>query len=341
MIKIVVDGFGGDEAPKDVVKGAIKATNVNSELHVVLTGKEEKLLELLTEYKYDPSRFTIIDAPEVIEVDASPTVEFKNKPNSSLVRAFDLLRKEDDVEGLVSAGSSGAVLTGGFFKLGRISGVSRPAFCPMLPTRKGNVVLLCDSGANIDCKPVNLGHFAVMAREYAKIIFGIENPRVGLLNIGTEAEKGNAATKEAYEYLSKIDGINFVGNVEGQDMMNDKCDVLVTDGFAGNIALKSAEGSMKLMTTMLKREIKSSFWGKIGAVTFMKKPLKTFKKHLKEYTDKGALLLGCKKLVVKAHGNSDEDVFCDTILQTLQMAKANLCEKIHNSLENIELPVVE
>jgi len=328
MVKIIVDGFGGDNSPQDVVSGAVEATKRKSDLRIVLTGKKEVLVKLLEEKDYNPDKFEIIDAPEVIEVDAVPTVEFKTKPDSSMVKAFEFLRKEDDIQGLVSAGSSGAVLVGGLFKLGRIHGISRPAFCPLLPTFGGNTVLLCDSGANIDCKPSNLGDFAIMAREYAKIILNLENPRVGLLNIGVEAEKGNIASKEYYEYLSQMRNINFVGNIEGHDMMADKCDVLVTDGFGGNIALKSAEGGIKLMAKVLKTKIKDSFWGKIGAVTLMRGSLKKLKNHLENYTEKGAILLGCKKLVIKAHGNSSSSVFCNTILQAAEMAEARLCDKI-------------
>lgn len=341
MIKIVVDGFGGDGSPDIVVKGAIKATKELSDLHIVITGKEDVLLNLLKENGYDPNRFTIVDAPEVVEVNAPPTVEFKKKPDSSMVRAFDILRKEEDVAGLVSAGSSGAVLTGGIFKLGRISGVSRPAFAPIFPTMGGKMVVLCDSGANAECKPINIAHFAVMASQYFKAISKEENPRVGLLNIGAEEEKGNTQYKEFHEYLKKVKDINFIGNIEGFDIMADKCEVVVCDGFAGNIALKSAEGAIKFMNTMLKKEIKASFWAKIGAVTFMKGALTSLKKNLKKYVDKGAVLLGCKKLLVKAHGNSNENVFCDVILQTAELASAGLCEKIAKEFETYEFPETE
>lgn len=339
MIKIIVDGFGGDNSPHDVVKGAVEATKKNLDLHIIITGKESSLLDLLKKNEYDPSRFTIINAPEIVSVDSSPTLEFKLKPNSSLVKAFDMLRKEDDIKALVSGGSSGAVLTGALFKLGRIHGVSRPAFCPVLPAMNKRAVLLCDSGANVDCKPMHVGHFAIMAREYAKIILGIKNPAVGLLNIGVESEKGNVASKEYYEYLSKMKGINFIGNIEGNDIMSNVCDVVVSDGFIGNVALKSAEGTMKFMSSMLKDEIMGTFWGKIGAATLMKKPLRLFKQHIKEYTDKGAIVLGCKKLVVKSHGNSNDHVFCNAILQAADMAKARLCDKIEKSLSKYDFVV--
>jgi len=217
-MKIVIDAYGNDLGPKAPVEASVNAVNKYSDLSLVLCGKKEELSSLLANYKYDSSRIEIVDAQDVITNEEVPTEAVKGKPESSLVKAFDTLKQNEDVIGLVSCGSTGAVLTGAFLKIGRIKGISRPALCPILPAKNGGRVMLIDSGANIDCKPINLCHFALLATSYAKAMFNVENPRVALLNIGTEDKKGNEFSHECFTELKKMNNINFVGNMEARDL---------------------------------------------------------------------------------------------------------------------------
>ena len=235
---------------------------------------------------------------------------------------------------LVSCGSTGGVLTASFLKIGRIKGISRPALCPILPTQNGGKVLLLDCGANVDCKPINIAHFALMGTSYAKIYCGVENPRVALLNIGTEDKKGNEFCHECFEILKTLP-INFVGNMEARDFLSGKYDVVVTDGFYGNILLKSVEGTAKFITSTLKGEIKSSFKAKIGYL-FMRGVFKKFKAKMDYKNYGGAVFLGIKKPVVKGHGAADSLAFEKCILQAKSLAEKNLCEDIANELQKVE-----
>lgn len=330
MVKIVVDAFGGDYAPVEVVAGAIEAVNNNDKIVVVLSGKEEVLKEELSKYKYNEKQIEIINADEVIDNNESPTVAIRTKKNSSLVKAFDYANEHEDAVGVISAGSTGAVLTGGFMKFGRIRGIHRPALCPVFNSATGSTLSICDCGANMDCKPEYLEQFAVMASAYHNIL-GNKKPRVALLNVGTEDHKGDTLTKEAFALLSNNKDINFVGNMEARDMMKGEVDVIVADGFAGNVLLKSTEGAMKCILKSLKKEIKSRFISKIGAL-FMRKTFKNLKGRF-DYKDKGgAVLLGCKKLLVKAHGNSKSVSFTACIEQMYSMHKGKLIAKITDKL---------
>lgn len=330
MIKIVVDAFGGDFAPVEIVAGVISAINQNDKIKVVLSGKEDVLKAELSKYKYNEKHIEIINADEVIDNNESPTIAIRTKKNSSLVKAFDYANEHDDAIGVISAGSTGAVLTGGFMKFGRIKGIHRPALCPVFNSITGSTVSICDCGANMDCKPEYLEQFAVMASAYHNIL-GNKKPKVALLNVGTEAHKGDTLTKEAFELLSNNKDINFVGNMEARDLMSGEFDVVVADGFAGNVLLKSTEGAMKGLLSSLKSEIKSSFMSKIGAL-FMKKTFKNLKGRF-DYSEKGgAVLLGCKKLLVKAHGNSKANSIAACIEQMYSMHKGKLIEKITDKL---------
>ena len=209
MIKVVVYAFGGDRSPDANVKGAIEAVNEIKDLHVIFTGDENILNSKLSEYSYDKERVTVIHAPEVIGCDEQPTVAIKNKKNSSMCVAYDLLKNDESVGAMVSIGSSGAILAGGVLKIGRIKGVKRPAFCPILPTMEGGVFAICDSGSNVDCKAEYLNQFAIMGSIYMKKAFGVENPKVALLNVGVESEKGDLLRKEVYPMLKENKHINF------------------------------------------------------------------------------------------------------------------------------------
>ena len=243
-----------------------------------------------------------------------------------------MAKEDDDVVGIVSAGSTGAVLTGGFMKLGRIRGIHRPALCPVLPTVTGDIVSICDCGANMDCKPEYLEQFAIMGGVYLKIL-GKENPRVALLNVGTEDHKGDQRSKETFELLKNNKNINFVGNMEARDLLSGDFDLVVTDGFAGNVLLKSTEGAIKGLLKVLKKEIKSRFLSKIGAL-FMRKTFKNIMGKFDYSKYGGAVLLGCKKLVLKAHGSSNAESIKNAIVQVYTMAKGNLVENITNQLKN-------
>jgi glycerol-3-phosphate acyltransferase PlsX len=331
MIKIVVDAFGGDYAPIEVVAGTVEAINKNSNIHVVLSGKQEIIREELAKYKYNEEQISIINATEVIDNDDSPTLAIRTKKDSSLVRAFDFAKDNDDAVGVISAGSTGAVLTGGFMKFGRIKGIHRPALCPVFGTLKGTIVSICDCGANMDCKPEYLEQFGMMASAYHNIL-GNKKPRVALLNVGTEDHKGDTRSKEAFELLKNNKYLNFVGNMEARDLMSGDYDVVVTDGFAGNVLLKGTEGAMKGILSSLKEEVKSSFSSKIGYL-FMRKSFGRLKAKFDYSKQGGAVLLGCKKLLVKAHGNSKAVSVAACIEQMYTMYKGKLIDKITKNLE--------
>lgn len=331
MIKIVVDAFGGDNSPEAIVKGAICAINSNKDIHITLAGEENKINSLLQNEKYNAEQISILNATDIISNNESPTEAIRFKKDSSLVKALDFCKENDDVAGIVSAGSTGAVLTGAFMKLGRIKGIYRPALCPVLPTVDGGTVSICDCGANMDTKPEYLEQFAVMGSVYLQLT-GKKKPRVALLNVGTEDHKGDTRSKETFELLKANDKINFVGNMEARDLLTGDYDLIVTDGFAGNVLLKSAEGAVKSLLKTMKNEIKSSVISKIGAL-FMRKTFKKLKYKFNYNNYGGAVLLGCKKLVVKAHGSSDATSISICIGQIYNMAKGKLIDKIAKNLE--------
>lgn len=332
MIKIVLDAMGADHSPQCTVEGAIMAINKHSDIKVVLTGKQELLQEELSKYKFNEKQITILNATEVVENNESPTVAIKTKKDSSLVKAFDLAKDDNSVVGVVSAGSTGGALTGGFLKLGRLKGVHRPALCPVFTTLEGGLVCICDSGANMDCKPEYLDQFATMASIYMSTL-GVKKPRVALLNVGVEEHKGDTRSKEAYALLKANPHINFVGNMEARELMSGDYDVVVTDGFAGNVLLKSTEGAMKGLLKTLKAEIKARPMSKFGAL-FMKKTFKNLKDRFDYSSQGGAVLLGCQKLLVKGHGSSSAESICACIEQVYNMHKGKLVQKITSSIEN-------
>ena len=332
-MKIVIDAFGGDNAPKEIVKGAVEflKANKNNELEICLCGDESKIQNELRELNYDGKQIKIVHAPDIITNDDVPTKAIKEKTNSSLAQSFEILKHDEDCIGLISAGSTGAILAGGFLRIGRIKGVSRPALAPFMPTKVGGQVLLIDCGANMDCKPEYLEQFAVMGSAYLNL-FGKKKPRVALLNVGTEDHKGDTRSKEAFALLKENKHINFVGNMEARDLLTGDYDLVVTDGFAGNVLLKSAEGAIKSLLKVMKTEIKSHFASKIGAL-FMKKTFKNIKKKFNYSEQGGAVLLGCKKLVVKAHGSSKSASICECVNQMYNMVKGKLIDKISKNLE--------
>lgn len=329
-MKIVVDAFGGDNAPREIIEGAVLSLEKHPDLQLILCGDEKVITKMLDGRFVD--RVEILHAPEIITNDDTPTEAIRHKTQSSLVKAFDVLKDRDDVIALVSAGSTGAILTGAIMKIGRIKGISRPALAPILPTKlSGKDVLLIDSGANVDCKPVNLQHFALMGSAYYSVLYGVENPRVGLLSNGTEDHKGNELTKAAFP-LIKESPVNFIGNVEARDYMSGTVDVMVAEGYAGNVLLKGSEGAVAAVLSLLKRSIKSHLSSKIGAV-FMRKTFAELKDRMDVMGKHGGSpFLGCKKLVMKNHGTSTRINIASSIDQAILLYQNKLIEKIEGMI---------
>ena len=338
---ILVDAMGGDNAPDAVIKGAVKAVN-EVESEIMLIGDKEvinsRVKELFGKEKLEDlsPKFSIYHTTEIITMEDKPTDAIKHKKDSSMVVGFNLL-KEGKGDVFISAGNSGALLTGATLLVGRIKGIDRPAMAPMLPAYKKRLMLI-DAGANTNCKPINLVQFAQMATIYLKNTFGIERPAIGLLNIGTEPTKGNELIRESYEILTKESerlGINFVGNVEGRDAFSGKIDAIVCDGFTGNVFLKTVEGLGKLVKRTLTESLKKNLLSTIAALPALP-GIKRFSKTMdyKEYG--GALFLGVRKPVVKAHGSSDEKLFHYTIKQAEEFAKNKAVEMMIEQFSNIE-----
>ncbi len=337
-MKIILDAMGGDNAPDATIKGAVKAINeIQSE--IVLVGNEDIINKKVKEIygkdniKEISNKLIIHNTTEEITMEDIPTQAIKHKKDSSMVVGFGMLKSgEGDV--FISAGNSGALLTGATLLVGRIKGVDRPAMAPMLPSYKKGVMLV-DAGANTNCKPINLLQFAQMANVYLQKIYNIEKPAIGLLNIGTEETKGNDLVKESYRLLkeeSEHYGINFVGNIEGREAFSGEIDAVITDGFTGNIFLKTVEGLGKLVKRSLTESLKKNVFSMLCALPAMP-AIKRFSKTMdyKEYG--GALFLGVQKPVVKAHGSSDEKLFYYTIKQAENFAKSGTVEIIKKEFE--------
>ena len=340
-MKILLDAMGGDNAPDATIKGAIRAVN-EVEAEIVLIGKEEvinqRVKELYGKVKISDinSRLSIRNATETIEMEDIPTQAIKHKKDSSMVVGFNML-KEGEGDVFVSAGNSGALLTGATLLVGRIKGIDRPAIAPLLPSYRKSVMLM-DAGANTNCKPINLFQFAQMSTIYLRNNFGIERPRVGLLNIGTEETKGNDLVKESYQLLkekSEEAGINFIGNIEGRDCFTGDVDVIITDGFTGNVLLKTIEGFGKLVKRNLKESLMQNLISKIAAIPALP-GIKRFSKTMDYKQYGGALFLGVKKPVVKAHGSSDDFLFYFTIKQAENFVKSGAVDKMREEFEKSE-----
>ncbi len=328
MLKIAVDAMGGDNAPAEIVKGALAALGEREDFMVVFTGDENLVKNELAKYNYDPSRVDVRHCTEVITGDDVPTSAVRAKRDSSLVVGLKMLKEEEDVGGFVSAGSTGALFAGGVMYIGRIKGVMRPALCPGVPNVHGKSTLLCDCGANAECKPAYLAQFGLMAAAYARIL-GVENPRVGLLSNGTEDHKGDPLHQEAFALLSAMNGekFRFVGNIEGRDIMYGDVDVAVADGFSGNIALKSAEGCGKAVAAVLNAEFRKSLFGKLGYLV-VRKHINKLKTMLDYSRMGGTMFLGLKKVVVKSHGSSKAKAITPSVVQAVDAYRGNLIDKI-------------
>ena len=327
-MKIVIDAMGGDNAPREIIKGAIGALQQRRGFSIVFTGNEEVIAKELSLYSYDKSRVEVKHACEVITNNEAPATAVRSKRDSSLVVGLKTLKEDEEAGAFISAGSTGAVLAGGIMYLGRIPGVKRPALCPAIPNVRGGMTLLCDAGANADCKPEYLAQFAVMATAYGKAAYGMDNPKVGLLNNGTEDHKGDIMHQEAFALLKETKGINFVGNVEGRDIMFGDSDIVVADGFSGNVALKSAEGCGKTVGAILKQEFSKA---KMRYLIARKQIEKV--KTIRDYNRSGgAIFLGLQKTVVKAHGSSKAETITATVLQAVDAVEGGTAERIAQML---------
>lgn len=326
-MRIGMDAMGGDHAPVETVKGAIEALS-QVDATMVLLGNEDAIKAELNKYDYDKSRVEISATTEVVENEDKPVIAIKRKKDASMVVGFNKVRT-GEIDALISAGNTGALLAGGLLRVGRIRGVDRPALTTVFPTFKG-MFILADVGANAECKARNLLEFGMMGAIYAKDVLGIDNPTVGLVNIGTEEGKGTPMVQEAYDLL-KASNLNFIGNVEARDIPEKKADVLVCDGFTGNIILKLTEGVAKSFMGELKSIFYNSFVSKFAAV-LLKKNLKGLKTKM-DYTEYGgAPLLGVKAPIVKAHGSSNSKAFMNAIKYAEKYVSNNIIEKISSEV---------
>ena len=333
-VNVALDSMGGDNAPYEIVKGAVEAVNERDDLKVFLVGQTEKIKEALDRLKTEgfdteSGKLEIREAPDTITNDEAPVMAIRRKKDSSINVAMRLV-KDEEADAFVSAGSTGAVLAGGQLVIGRIRGIDRSPLAVLLPTEKG-VTLLVDCGANVDSKSNHLVQYAVMGSIYMEHVVGIKNPKAALVNIGAEEEKGNALTKETYQLLKSRADINFTGNIEARQIPHGDADVIVCDAFAGNVILKLYEGVASVLISKIKTGLMSTFISKIGAM-LAKKALKN---TLKDFdTDKygGAPMLGLNGLVVKAHGNSKSTEIKNSLIQCVTFKKQNITEKIKEYL---------
>ena len=330
-MRIFVDAMGGDNAPQATVAGTIEALRRYPSLSVTLAGVLSQIEPLLKDCDDVRNRIQLLDAPEVITNNEHPVMGVRTKKNSATVLGM-LQVRSGEADGFVSAGSTGATLAGGMFKLGRIPGIERPALAPILPNGKHGVLLI-DCGANVDCKPEYLTQFGLMGHAYMKSVMGIEAPRVGLINIGAEAEKGNALVKAAYPMMESAPYF-FVGNVEARDLLADTADVLVCDGFSGNLMLKFMEGVAGTLMGIIKKELMADTRSKLGAL--MAKPAFRRVKKAMDYSEVGgAPLLGVQGAVVKAHGSSNAHAFSCAIGQCVRMIEGNVPKVIADGLSGM------
>lgn len=331
MIKVAVDAMGGDYAPTEMVAGAVAAVNANKEIQVLLVGQEHIVSEELSKHTYSKDQIQVIHASEVIETEEPPVNAIRKKKDSSIVVGMNLVKKKE-ADAFVSAGSSGAILVGGQVIVGRIKGVERPPLAPLIPTEKG-VSLLIDCGANVDARPSHLLQFARMGSLYMEHVMGIKNPRVAIVNIGAEEEKGNALVKETFPLLKECEEIHFTGSIEAREIPQGGADVIVCEAFVGNVILKLYEGVGATLISKVKSGMMGNLRSKIGAL-LVKPALKETLKSFDASQYGGAPLLGLNGLVVKTHGNSKAIEVKNSILQCVTFKEQGINDKIRESLKS-------
>ena len=329
MVRVVVDAMGGDNAPGEIVKGAVEALNAREDIFIYLTGRKPVIEAELSKYTFPKERLEIVHTEEVIETAEPPVMAIRRKKDSSIVKGMNMV-KQKEADAFVSAGSSGAILVGGQVIVGRIKGIERPPLAPLIPTKNG-VSLLIDCGANVDARPSHLVQFAKIGSIYMENVMGVKNPRVGLVNIGAEEEKGNALVKETYPLLKECKDINFIGSIEARNIPKGDADVIVCEAFVGNVILKLYEGLAATLLGKVKEGLMSSLRSKIGAL-LIKPALKSTLKQFDTSDQGGAPLLGLNGLVVKAHGSSTSVEITQAIRQCIQFNEEKINEKIKENL---------
>lgn len=330
ITKIALDAMGGDNAPGEIIKGAVDAVEKRKDIKVFLVGREECIKNELKQYNYSGEQFEIINASETIEMAEPPVMAIRRKKDASMVVALNMV-KSGEADAFVSAGSSGAILAGGQLIVGRIKGVERPPLAPLLPTETG-VSLLVDCGANVDARPSHLLQFAQMGSIYMEHVVGIKNPRVAIVNIGAEEEKGNALVKETFPLLKECEGINFIGSIEAREIPHGGADVIVCEAFTGNVILKLYEGVGAVLVDRIKAGMLSTFRSKIGAL-LVKPALKQTLKQFDASEHGGAPLLGLKGLVVKTHGSSKAREICNSLIQCVTFNEQQINDKIKEKIQ--------
>jgi len=333
-MRIALDAMGGDHAPTVTVEGAVECVREHPDLEVVLVGDREALEQELSNKKFPSSRISIRHASEVVLMDDPPSHAIRRKKESSLRRAFEMV-KEKNADAVVSAGNSGAAMALALFMLGTLPGVGRPAIAATMPTFRRPFVLI-DAGANVDCDPGNLFQFALMGEAYSRLILGRESPRIGLLSIGEEATKGNELTKETFKLLM-ASNVNFIGNIEGKDVFSGSADVVVCDGFVGNIVLKTSEGLAEVIIKMLKKEMIEVASGRLGYL-MMKSAVKNFRKKTDYAEYGGAPLLGINGTCIISHGRSSAKAIRNAIRTAAEFSSKKVYEAIAREIDNARLP---
>ncbi len=330
ITKVVLDAMGGDNAPKEMVKGAVEAVSKEAGLKVILVGREEEITSELSSYNYKKEQIEVVNATEVIETAEPPVNAIRRKKDSSIVVGMKMVKK-GEADAFVSAGSSGAILVGGQTIVGRLKGVERPPLAPLIPTEKG-VSLLIDCGANVDARPSHLVQFAKMGSIYMEHIVGIKNPKVAIVNIGAEEEKGNALVKETFPLLKETKGINFTGSIEAREIPHGQADVIVCEAFTGNVILKLTEGLASTLVGKIKEGMMSTLRSKIGAL-LVKPALKATLKEFDASEYGGAPLLGLNGLVVKTHGSAKAKEVSNTLIQCVTFKDQKINEKIKECIQ--------
>ena len=329
LVRVAVDAMGGDNAPHEIIKGAVEAVGKSDAIHVILVGKEDVINQELSGYTYNKEQISVVHTSEVIETAEPPVNAIRKKKQSSIVVGMNMV-KQKEADAFVSAGSSGAILVGGQVIVGRIKGIERPPLAPLIPTEKG-VSLLIDCGANVDARASHLVQFAKMGSIYMENVLGIKNPRVAIVNIGAEEEKGNALVKETFPLLKECTDINFVGSIEAREIPHGEADVIVCEAFVGNVILKLYEGLAGTLVGAIKKGMMSTLRSKIGAalaLPALKSTLKAF--DATQYG--GAPLLGLNGLVVKTHGSAKAVEITNSIFQCVTFKEQDINGKIRKNI---------